>query len=330
MPCPICSAPRTRPRFRVAFPDPAPNLRRTWGLHDTPDVPCWTIAGCASCGVHFADPVPSPEDVRRFYSDQLDPSPWEMEHYVDVRHESVVAWEEFAGRLTRLNGGPGRLLEVGCAAGHLLAGAVQHGWEAFGIEASPKFSQIAQRRGLEVHEGVLATVPSDPASYDLVVMTDVLEHLSDPIADLKLCHRLLRPDGLIVIATCNIGSLAARYYGLRWRQLVISHTFYWTKRSLGVALAKAGFDTVALSSMRYWDPDPRLERRRWRRELIKLLARKALQVSWMPLASRSQTLRDAHATLTRGRLDFEKLRHKVGDQAVMADVTLVVGKRRDR
>jgi SAM-dependent methyltransferase len=220
------------------------------------------------------------------------------------------------------------MLEVGCAAGHLLSGAIEHGWDVMGVEASPKFSTEVKRRGLPVHDGVLATLPDGQRLYDLVVMTDVLEHLREPVADLALCRDLLEPGGLLVVATCDIGSFAARYYGLRWRQLVISHTYYWTNASLRIALDRAGFDTVVVSSMRYWDPDPTLERRRWVRELFKLFGRKALQIGWMPLASRSRTLREAHGKLTRGRLDFGRLQHKVGDQASMADVVLVVGRRR--
>jgi SAM-dependent methyltransferase len=220
------------------------------------------------------------------------------------------------------------MLEVGCAAGHLLAGAVEHGWEVMGVEASPKFSAEVKRRGLPVHAGVLATLPPEEGGYDLVVMTDVLEHLRDPVADLRLCHARLKPGGILVLATCDIGSFAARYYGLRWRQLVISHTFYWTKPSLRIALDRAGFDALDISSMRYWDPDPRLERTRWLREFTKMSARKILQLSWMRLAQNSAALRGAQDRLTRGRLDYDRLEHKVGDQAVMADVTLIVGRSR--
>jgi SAM-dependent methyltransferase len=278
--------------------------------------------------VHFVDPMPSEAEIVGFYAEQMEPNEWEIEHYVHVRSEEAVAWNRFAERLTRLNGGPGRMLEVGCAAGHLLAGAIDHGWQVMGVEASPKFSAETQRRGLPVHAGVLANLPADDVGYDLVVMTDVLEHLRDPVADLVLCHRRLKPGGLLVVATCDIGSFAARYYRLKWRQLVISHTFYWSKASLRIALDRSGFDTLDLSSMRYWDPDPQLERSRWLREFTKLAARKTLQVSWMRLAQHSRALRSAHGHLTRGRLDFERLEHKVGDQAVMADVALIVGRSR--
>ena len=328
MPCPICGAQGVEARFRLAFPERSFDGRHAWPLREKPDVPHWTVAACRSCGVHFADPMPSDDEIVRFYREQVEPNEWEMEHYVHVRPEEVAAWSAFAERLTRLNGRPGRMLEVGCAAGHLLSGAIEHGWDVMGVEASPKFSTEVKRRGLPVHDGVLATLPEGQGLYDLVVMTDVLEHLRDPVADLARCRDLLKPGGLLVIATCDIGSLAARYYGLRWRQLVISHTYYWTNASLRIALDRAGLDTVALSSMRYWDPDPTLQRRRWVREFTKMFGRKVLQIAWMPLAGRSTKLRDAHGKLTNGRLDFGRLQHKVGNQASMADVVLIVGRHR--
>lgn len=179
-----------------------------------------------------------------------------------------------------------------------------------------------------MHDGALATIPAQ-APFDLVVIPDVLEHLADPVAELQRCRRALRPGGMVVIATCDIGSLAARYHGLNWRQIVVGHTFYWTEKSLRIALNRAGFGTEMMSSVRYWDPDPKLLRRRRRREFVKLLGRMTLLRTWMPLALRFPRLQDAQARLTCGRFDFAWLDSKVGNQAVMSDVALVVGRARD-
>jgi SAM-dependent methyltransferase len=324
--CPICLGGPPEPRFRVAFPAPGPAGRQVWPLREEPGVPHWVIAHCPSCGVRFPDPLPTSAEIQDFYARQQQPSDWELEHYVNIRDESVATWADTAEKLTRLNGGPGRALEVGCAAGHLLQGLVQHRWDVLGVEASPKFSAEVKRRGLPVHEGVLATLPPQAAPFDVVAMFDVLEHLQDPVADLVLSRRLLRPDGRLVLATCDIGSFAARWYGLAWRHLLISHTFYWTRRALEAALGRAGFEVVDVSSVRYWDPEPARERRELAAELGKLGARKTLQRTWMPLARRSARLRDAQARLTRGRLDFPRLEHKVGDQAAVSDVILVVAR----
>lgn len=325
--CPICGALVAKPAFRVAFPDRRHDGRFAWPLREEPGIDHWVIARCGGCGVGFPEPLSTEDEIVRAYAEQTEPNEWEIEHYVNVRPGQAAGWEDFAERLTRLAGGPGRLLEIGCAAGHLLAGAIRHGWEVMGVEASPKFSNEVKRRGIPVHAGALATMPAQ-SPFDLVVMTDVLEHLADPVAELERCRRVLRSGGLLVIATCDIGSLAARYHRLDWRQIVIGHTFYWTKKSLRIALHRAGFDTITMSSVRYWDPDPQLLRRRRRREAIKLLGRLTLLRTWMPFALRFPRLQAVQARITRGRFDFAWLESKVGNQAVMADVALVVGRAR--
>ncbi len=325
--CPICGSSTLIPRFRVAFPTFGPNYSRAWKLEATPPVPYWNVVACSRCGVHFPDPFPNAGDIDRFYGDQQSPNDWEMEHYVQRTPDRAAHWLGFAAKLTRLTGGTGRLLEVGPAAGHLLEAAEKLGWSVMGVEATPKFSAILRDRGLPVHQGQLATLPpADP--YDVVVMVDVLEHLRDPISDLALCHSLMKSDGWLVVATCDIGSFAARHYGLRWRQIVISHTFYWTRRSLSIALQRAGFEVVQFSSFRWWDPHRRRETLAWFTEFGKLLARHVLLRSAMPLFRNWGPSQRLLSAMTRGRIDLRQLEHKVGDQAVMSDVILIVARPR--
>jgi SAM-dependent methyltransferase len=321
--CPICGSSRLSPRFRVAFPAFGPDLTYAWPLDVDPPVDSWTITRCAGCGVHFPNPSPSGEEIRDYYGNQLVHNEWEEVHYVEETAARSAGWSRVADKLTRLSGGPGDLLEVGPAAGHLLKAARLQGWSVMGVEASPKFTKVMRERGLPCHEGTLATFATDKR-FDLVVMLDVLEHVHDPVADLARCAELLRPDGLLVVATCDIGSFAARHYGLRWRQIVISHTFYWTTSSLAIALRRAGLEPRHFSSVRWWDPDPRRERIGWCRELGKLFVRKGVQMTWMPFARivpRARAFQRAHPAFDSW-LDY-----KIGDQAVMSEVLLVVAGR---
>ncbi len=321
--CLICGSSLLSPRFRVAFPDFGPDLTYVWPLEVEPPVSYWTISRCGTCGVHFPNPFPSSDEIRDYYGMQLVHNEWEEVHYVEETKERAAGWSRVVSRLTRLNGGPGELLEVGPAAGHLMKAAANQGWSVTGVEASPKFTRILRERGLPYHEGTLATFDRD-RRFDVIVMLDVLEHLHDPIADLARCAELLQPDGLIVVATCDIGSFAARYYGLRWRQIAISHTFYWTKVSLDNALRRAGLEARHFSSVRWWDPDPTRERLEWLREFAKLLVRKGIQLTWIPLTRNIEQAR----SFQRGHPTFDHwLDYKVGNQAVMSEVVLVVAGR---
>jgi len=293
-----------------------------WPLNVEPPVPAWTIFGCVDCGVHFPNPFPTADVIREYYEHQLVHNEWEELHYVAESPERAAGWSKVVTRLTRLNGGPGDLLEVGPAAGHLMKAARNQGWSVMGVEASPKFTRILRERGLPFHEGTLESYET-PGRFDLIVMLDVLEHLHDPVADLGRCADLLRPGGSLVVATCDIGSFAARYYGLQWRQIVISHVFYWTRRSLDIALRRAGLEPHRFSSVRWWDPDPRRERAEWMKEFGKLIVRKGVQLTWMPLA---RTVAAA-ASFQQSHPAFDHwLGYKIGDQAVMSEVLLAVAR----
>src|SRR5581483_3265087 len=126
--CPVCGSRSLEPRFQVAFPVFGPNLTYAWSLLETPPVASWTITRCEDCHVQFPNPFPSSEEIRDYYSTQLVHNEWEELHYVAETEERAAGWAKVADRLTRLNGGPGDLLEVGPAAGHLLKAAQSSGW----------------------------------------------------------------------------------------------------------------------------------------------------------------------------------------------------------
>ncbi|HEY9713595.1 MAG TPA: class I SAM-dependent methyltransferase, partial [Chroococcales cyanobacterium] len=198
------------------------------------DVPTWTIARCKGCTVETVYPRPSIQQIERYYANQTEPNEYEQQYYVRVPETKLKGFEDLARRLTSLNKKPGRLLEIGCAAGWLLERARRQGWDVQGLEASPKFHSFATGElKLPVTLGTISSVDTDRlGTFDTIVMFDVLEHLHDPVSDLAKIRKLLKPDGRLVVATCAIDSFFARFYGLAWRQLVVSHTFYWTRKSL--------------------------------------------------------------------------------------------------
>jgi SAM-dependent methyltransferase len=98
-----------------------------------------------------------------------------------------------------------RLVEIGCGTGLFLPVAAEFG-EALGVEASPEFLEVARGRGFPVLAGALPDhLPLPPASCDVVLLLDVLEHIGDDRAALKAAADLLRPGGLVV---CTVPAYA--------------------------------------------------------------------------------------------------------------------------
>jgi SAM-dependent methyltransferase len=142
---------------------------------------------------------------------------------------------------------PGRVLDVGCAAGFFLSVVRDAGWEITGLEPSAAIRAVAERRlGVEnVRGGLLGGVDLEAGSYDLVTLWDVIEHVPDTIAALTEIRRLLKPDGRLLIETQNVKSLAARLLGRRWQHYKhAEHIYHFHPATLALALERAGFEVL--------------------------------------------------------------------------------------
>jgi 2-polyprenyl-3-methyl-5-hydroxy-6-metoxy-1,4-benzoquinol methylase len=139
---------------------------------------------------------------------------------------------------------PGRLLEIGCGNGSSLAQAAQVGWTAVGID----FDQAAvaranEHRGVIAHMGELRQCAFADASFDAIVMNNVIEHVWNPIETMKECRRILKRSGRIIIVTPNINSTGHRIFGQHWRGLEPArHLFIYNVRSLKRLAQLSGFE----------------------------------------------------------------------------------------
>ncbi|PWN03635.1 class I SAM-dependent methyltransferase [Nocardioides silvaticus] len=95
---------------------------------------------------------------------------------------------------------PGRALDVGCAGGGNTAVLRDLGWSVTGLEYSPTGAEIAASRGLAVVRGDATRLPFTDATFDLVMATDVWEHIEDDGAVADETFRVLRPGGRLLVA----------------------------------------------------------------------------------------------------------------------------------
>jgi 2-polyprenyl-3-methyl-5-hydroxy-6-metoxy-1,4-benzoquinol methylase len=113
--------------------------------------------------------------------------------------------------------GVARAMDVGCGAGHLMAKLQRAGWTVEGIEWDPEAAAVARRNSrCRVYDGDFRSVKLPLASYHLIVLSHVLEHLDDPLSALTRIRDLLMPDGRVVLFYPNPESLGARLFGGAW------------------------------------------------------------------------------------------------------------------
>jgi 2-polyprenyl-3-methyl-5-hydroxy-6-metoxy-1,4-benzoquinol methylase len=132
-------------------------------------------------------------------------------------------------------------LDVGAHIGIFVDVARRAGWKATGIEPSRWSVNIARKSGIELIEGTLDSSGLPDCHFDVVTMWDVIEHLADPMTELKHVFRVLKPGGWVVIHTMNIESPFARLLGRRWPWLMEMHLYYFSTQTLRCMLERTHF-----------------------------------------------------------------------------------------
>jgi len=234
----------------------------------------WSLVGCATCGLGYLDPRPADEAIAGLYASYYTHEPPRpniapvsraarilralRNAHVNARlgYQLSPAWGagRVAGRLLpplaaiaergvrHLPAGD-RVLDVGCGNGLFVAEAAAAGWRASGIDLDSPAVEAGRSIGLDLAvERIEERAAREPAAFDAVTLSHVLEHVPDPVAFLSAARALLRPGGVVWIATPNLAAAGHRRYGADWVHLdPPRHLVLFEDASLRRALEAAGF-----------------------------------------------------------------------------------------
>ena len=205
------------------------------------------LVKCAHCG--FGQPAALPTLPRYFdrMYDQRWNAAWVAQEF-DADYKDFI-FHSILRELRRRLGGPGRLLDVGAHAGRFLHLAQQAGWDVEGIELNPRTAaHAAARTGAPVHQMNAHALADTRRRYDAVVLTDVLEHIPQPVDLLTALATLTVPGGLVAVKVpCGpsqalkeqvLAAVSAHRATLADNLVHVNH---FSPRSLAIALERAGF-----------------------------------------------------------------------------------------
>ena len=133
----------------------------------------------------------------------------------------------------------GRLLDIGAGTGDFLSRAKSRGWEVHGVEPNLKARELASKKEVKLKED-LNDFPT--GSFDVITMWHVLEHIPDLDLQIEEIKRLLKKDGLLVIAVPNFKSYDAQKYENFWAAYdVPRHLWHFSKNAVGSIFSDFGF-----------------------------------------------------------------------------------------
>ena len=188
---------------------------------------------CSICNFVFAKKIPTQKELELHYegygrNDYL--SPITIKRYNNILDD----FEKY--KKTK------KLLDVGCGIGYFLEIAIQRGWQVFGTEYTDEAIEICRKKEISIHKGVLNPENYEEESFDIITSFEVIEHINNPIQELKNFYKLLRKGGLVYITTPNFNSLLR--YRLKSDYNIIcypEHLSYYTPKTLKKVFLNTGF-----------------------------------------------------------------------------------------
>lgn len=219
--CPVCGGTRFTPHLQAGG---------------------WALVRCGGCGLVLLAARPPAEayddgDLDRFLDRAILGRP---EAEIEANGDRVRQ----LGRFTR----PGALCDVGAGPGFFMKAAERAGWVASGCDPVSECAAFGREhlglQGLRV--GTFATAFTGlPRPLEAVTLFHTLEHMVDPLRELRRAWALLRPGGVVAVEVPDIGSAEARATGPAWEHLRLPfHLYFFTPDALTRLLTRAGFRTL--------------------------------------------------------------------------------------
>ncbi|MCX6815544.1 MAG: class I SAM-dependent methyltransferase [Candidatus Aenigmarchaeota archaeon] len=208
------------------------------------------VVKCKGCGLIAANP--RIKDIyslynKDYYKEEF--APYEAEQ---LRIESAVPAfhriENIIGKKA------GRLIDLGCGSGVFLNGVIKASdkWEMHGLDIT-NFLRGPAKSKVKFHRMTIDNVCKIKDKFDLAVMIEVAEHLTDPVKTFTAVNKALKEGGWLFISTANLESITAKIRGDREAYYKAAHVTYWSPKTIRKCLERCGF-SVKVKPMHngYW------------------------------------------------------------------------------
>ena len=188
----------------------------------------FALRDCVKCSHRFAEIAADETHVAEIYDDSYFSGGGAG--YSDYLTEAEMLKNRgrmYAEKLEKYTSKKGKVLDVGAAAGFILQGFIDAGWNGKGLEPNAEMAKTGREKyNLDIAQGSLESFETNE-KFDLISMIQVAAHFYAPATAFQKASELLDENGFLLIETWNRASVSARIFGKNWHEYSPPSVLQW-------------------------------------------------------------------------------------------------------
>lgn len=209
----------------------------------------YDVVVCQDCGAGFADHIPEQSTFDAYYRD-LSKYEYEYRGGHGTPYEDLRFRESARTIIPHIPRPDSRILEIGCATGHLLSVLKGQGYNnVYGIDPSPGCARAAwDLYRVPAQACTIFNIPRQADPYDLVVLIGVMEHIRDLDRAIEAIRALLKPAGRVYLAVPDAAHFD-RNRDAPFQEFSLEHLNFFSQASLTNLMQTRGFKFLSAGSL---------------------------------------------------------------------------------
>lgn len=206
----------------------------------------YPIKECIKCGHRYTEVDNIDSHVKKVYTDDyFFAGKQGYPNYLNEKDILVKYGNRYSKIISKYTL-PGKVLDVGCAAGFILKGFEQAGWKCYGIEPNKTMVEYGRKElNLQISTGVLENFDT-AERFDLINLIQVIGHFTDLNKALLNTSNLLNKNGLLLIESWDMKSTIAKLLGKHWHEYSPPSVINWfSDKTLSQLFNHYGFTLIA-------------------------------------------------------------------------------------
>jgi len=178
----------------------------------------FALVECNNCGLKFTNPRPTIDNIAKYYdSEEYDSHKKRSSGLVGFVYNAArnYALKKKISFINSLQSDKGKILDVGCGAGHFLQVCERNNWETSGVELNTRARDMAS----SLVKGPIFSNLEElelKKKFQVITLWHVLEHLHDLRGSMKKFGKMLKKNGNLIVAVPNTDSWDCTHYQEMW------------------------------------------------------------------------------------------------------------------